>query len=264
MNDAARRPQLRNGRYVALGLMVSAAMYSVACSGDHETTQPPEHNTLTAEEEAAGWRLLFDGQTPAGWRSYNGDAFPASGWEVADGNLIVLGSDGSEEGSGGDIVTEEQFDNFELSLEFWLSPVANSGVFYRAVEAPDEPIWHNAPEFQVLDDTAYIEMGTMDMRTHLTGDNYDLHSSVVTATKPIGEWNHVRIVVDGANVEHWLNGELTVQYELWTPEWEELVRASKFADHPGYGRATSGHIGLQDHGHTLRYRNIKIRPIESH
>ena len=112
------------------------------------------------------------------------------------------------------------------------------------------------------DDTAYIEMNTMDMNKHLTGDNYDLHSSVETASNPLGEWNHAMIIVNGAHVEHWLNGVQTVAYELWTEEWEELVRASKFADYPEYGRAMSGHIGLQDHGHTLRYRNIKLRSIE--
>lgn len=238
------------------------ALLAVACTASDDETTVPQHNTLTAAEREAGWVLLFDGSTTDGWRSYNGENFPSSGWEVADGSLIVLASDGSEEGGGGDIITEATFDNFELSAEFLLSSVANSGIFYRAVEIPDEPIWHGAPEYQVLDDTAYIEMGTMDMHTHLTGDNYDLHASRVTASNPIGEWNHVRIVVDGARVEHWLNGQLTVEYELWTPEWEQLVRDSKFADYPGYGRATSGHIGLQDHGHTLRYRNIKLRPIE--
>jgi hypothetical protein len=181
---------------------------------------------------------------------------------VADGNLIVLASDETDVASGGDIVTEAVFDNFELSVEFLLSHEANSGIFYRAIESPNEPIWHHAPEYQLLDDSAYIAMETMDMHTHLTGDNYDLHASGVTASNPIGEWNHARIVVDGAHVEHWLNGHLTVEYDLWTPEWERLVSESKFADYPGYGRATSGHIGLQDHGHTLRYRNIKLRPIE--
>ena len=178
------------------------------------------------------------------------------------GSLIVLASDESEEGGGGDIITEATFDDFELSLEFQLSPVANSGILYRVVESPGSAIWHSAPEYQVLDDTAYIEMGTMDMHTRLTGDNYDMHASSLTASNPIGEWNHARIVVDGAHVEHWLNGQLTVEYDLWTPEWEQLVRESKFAEYPGYGRAELGHIGLQDHGHTLRYRNIKIRPIE--
>lgn len=217
------------------------------------------HNTLTPEEKAAGWILLFDGKTADGWRGYNKDAFPEQGWTLDDGTLMVEASDGSEEGLGGDIVTEATFSSFELKFDFLVSPVGNSGVFYLVEEHPDVVMYQVAPEYQVLDDTAYIEMGTMDMETHLTGDNYDLHASRVAASNPVGQWNHGRIVVDGDRVEHWLNGRLTVAYELRSPEWEELVAASKFG--PRYGRATSGHIGIQDHGHEVRYRNLKIRPI---
>jgi len=219
------------------------------------------HNTLTPEEVAAGWQLLFDGVSTDGWRGYDKDAFPEAGWGVADGNLIVMASDGSEEGAGGDIVTDAEFSDFELTFEFLLTPLGNSGVFYRVVEGPGESMWQVAPEYQVLDDTAYIDMGTMDMHTHLTGDNYDLHPSLVTASKPIGQWNQARILVDGAHVEHWLNGQMTVEYELFSPEWEALVAKSKFAPYERYGRAISGRIGIQDHGHEIRYRNIKIRPF---
>jgi hypothetical protein len=180
---------------------------------------------------------------------------------VADGNLIVMASDGSEEGSGGDIVSEAIFSDFELVFDFLLTPVGNSGVFYRVVEDPEEALWTVAPEYQVLDDSAYIAMGTMDMNTHLTGDNYDLQSAAVRPTKPLGKWNQGRIVVDGTHVEHWLNGELTVEYELYSPEWEALVAASKFGPYPNYARALEGRIALQDHGHEIRYRNIKIRPL---
>jgi hypothetical protein len=216
-------------------------------------------NTLTPEEEAAGWMLLFDGKTTDGWRGYNKDAFPEKGWTVNDGTLMVEASDGSEEGLGGDIITEATFSSFDLEFDFLVTPVGNSGVFYLVQEHPDVVMYQVAPEYQVLDDTAYINMGTMDMHTHLTGDNYDLHASSAAASNPIGEWNHGRILVDGDRVEHWLNGHLTVSYELRSPEWEELVAGSKFG--PLYGRATSGHIGLQDHGHEIRYRNLKIREI---
>ena len=224
-------------------------------------TQEAPKNTLTAEEVAAGWQLLFDGESTAGWRGYNQEGFPEEGWAVMDGDLVVFASDGSEAGLGGDIVTDETFSDFELTFDFVVSPVGNSGVFYRVAEHEGLNMWMVAPEFQVLDDTAYIEMGTMDMHKHLTGDNYDLHASAVTATNPIGEWNHARIVVDGAHVEHWLNGQMTVEYELWSPEWTELVGASKFAPYPQYGAATEGRIGIQDHGHEIRYKNIKIRPL---
>ena len=219
------------------------------------------HNTLTPQEAADGWMLLFDGESTEGWRGYGMDHFPEAGWAIADGNLIVFASDGSEEGLGGDIVTENDFDDFELVFDFQVSPVGNSGVFYRVAEMEGKAMWEMAPEFQVLDDTAYIEMGTMDMHTHLTGDNYDLQASQVTASNPIGEWNTARIVVDGNRVEHWLNGQMTVAYQLYSDEWEALVAASKFAPEI-YARARRGHIGIQDHGHEIRYRNIKLRPLD--
>ena len=221
----------------------------------------PAKNTLTPTEEDSGWILLFDGSSTDGWRGYNQESFPEEGWAVMDGDLVVFASDGSEAGLGGDIVTEQVFGDFELVFDFNVSPVGNSGIFYRVEEHPDLELWMVAPEFQVLDDTAYIEMGTMDMHKHLTGDNYDLHASAVTASNPIGEWNQARILVNGEHVEHWLNGQLTVEYELWSPEWNELVAASKFAPYPQYGAAREGRIGIQDHGHEIRYRNIKIRPL---
>ena len=224
-------------------------------------TAAPAHNTLSPEEVAAGWQLLFDGVSTDGWRGYNRDVFPEAGWGVGDGDLIVMASDGSEEGMGGDIVSEAEFSSFELLFEFLVTPVGNSGVFYRVEEHPELAMWQVAPEYQVLDDSAYIAMGTMDMHTHLTGDNYDLQPSVVRASNPIGEWNQGRILVDGTHVEHWLNGQKTVEYEYFSPEWEALVAGSKFAAHEEYGRALSGRIGIQDHGHELRYRNIKIRPF---
>jgi len=254
------------------GLLLSLGVVpflSLGCGGGQEgpaegtgsVTGSQSLNTLTSEEIAEGWQLLFDGVSTAGWRGYNKEAFPEEGWGVADGNLIVMASDGSEEGLGGDIVTEAEFSNFELTFEFLVTPEGNSGVFFRVVENPERTLWQVAPEYQVLDDSAYIAMGTMDMTRHLTGDNYDLQSSAVRAANPIGTWNQGRILVDGTHVEHWLNGQKTVEYELFSPEWEALVAASKFAPYPEYGRAMTGRIGLQDHGRESRYRNIKIRPF---
>ena len=256
MNSLTRTTSLRAH---GAGLTILVALVASGCGAPEEPAVT--HNSLTPEEEAAGWQILFDGESTDGWRGWNQDAFPETGWMVVDGDLVVFASDGSEAGLGGDIVSEGVFGDFELVFDFNVSPVGNSGVFYRVVEAEGHDMWHVAPEYQVLDDTAYIEMGTMDMYTHLTGDNYDLHPSSVTASNPIGEWNHGRIVVDGAHVEHWLNGVMTVSYELWSPEWEELVAGSKFAPYPQYARAVEGRIGIQDHGHEIRYRNIKIRPL---
>ena len=242
------------------------AVLLAACGGSDTDTgaeageQPP--NTLTEAEREAGWRLLFDGETTSGWRGYNREAFPDTGWAVVDGMLVVGATAGDPDVAiGGDIVTTESFSDFDLKFDFMLSEVANSGVLYRVVEEEGFAIWNNAPEYQVLDDPAYIEMGTMDMNTHLTGDNYDLHSAGEKTLHGPGEWNTGRIRVANNHVEHWLNGTKTVEYALGSPEWEALVAASKFAPFPLYGRAAAGPIGLQDHGRNVFYRNIGILPL---
>ena len=216
-------------------------------------------DVLTAEEEAAGWVLLFDGVSTDGWRGYGREDFPTGDWKVEGGELVGQLSSGNMDGA--DIITVAEFTDFEVVFDFKVSPEGNSGVFYRVQEKDGKGLWQVAAEYQVLDDTAYIEMGTMDMHTHLTGDNYDLQSATVRPTNPVGEWNTGRIVVEGDHVEHWLNGQMTVEYELYTDEWEALVAASKFGEEEHYARAPSGSIGLQDHGTPIWYRHFKIRPI---
>lgn len=206
-------------------------------------------NTLTSQERADGWELLFDGRTLEGWRGYNMESLPG-GWAVVEGTL-------SRVGQGGDIITDRSFRDFELSLEWRLEEGGNSGVFYRAAEG-EEWVYHSAPEMQVLDDAVHP-----DGRNPLTsaGSNYGLHAAPRGVVRPVGAWNHARIIVRGAHVEHWLNGTRVVSYELGSPEWEALVAGSKFVEWPAYGRAERGHIGLQDHGDPVWYRNIKIREI---
>ncbi|MEZ4416606.1 MAG: DUF1080 domain-containing protein [Gemmatimonadota bacterium] len=218
------------------------------CTGAAQSTSDPVQsmiNRLTPEEEAAGWRLLFNGQDLDGWRVFHGDA--PTGWAAVDGELRRVGQ-------GGDLITTEQYANFELALEWKLGPGGNSGILLRVDEA-SERSYHSGPEMQVLDDEAH-----RDGLSRLTaaGSNYALHPAPEGVVRPVGEWNQVRIVYDGAHVQHWLNGRKIVEYELWTPEWEALVQGSKFAEWPEYGRATRGHIGLQDHGDAVAYRNIKL------
>ncbi len=174
------------------------------------------------------------------------------------GELVGLSTTGDMD--GGDIVTVAEYSDFELVFDFKLGPATNSGVFYRVREHDGAALWEVAPEYQVLDDTAYFAPGSADGRTHRTGDNYDLHEAAVRPTRGLGEWNTGRIVVDGSRVEHWLNGELTVAYEYYTDEWEALVAKSKFSTEI-YARAEAGLIALQDHGTPVWYRNIKVRPI---
>jgi hypothetical protein len=220
-------------------------------------------NTLTAEEKDSGWQLLFDGSSTDNWRSYHGDNFPTRGWKVSDGALIVEKSSGSDHG-GGDIITKRMYGNFELTLDFMVTDSANSGILYLVQENEDDLIWHSGPEFQILDNQTYLNQQESQATTHhLTGDNYDLQSSPKDYTKPIGEWNTAKIKVDQGKVEHWLNGNKVVEYQINSEDWKALVAGSKFNPYPQYGQASHGHIGLQDHGHEVRFRNIKIREIQT-
>ncbi|MFQ5446152.1 MAG: family 16 glycoside hydrolase [Saprospiraceae bacterium] len=217
-------------------------------------------NTLMPEEEAAGWQLLFDGTSTAEWRGYNLDSMPALGWTVKDGALVIEKTpDPKPEGFGGDIITKEKFGNFEFMVDFMISDSANSGIFYFVMEEQDTPMWHNAPEFQILDNATYANF--YDINKHSTGDNYDLQSSTEDYMKPVGEWNTARIVHKDGHVEHWLNGNKCLEYQVGSPEWEALVKKSKFKDYPSYGRTTPGHLGLQDHHYEVRFRNIKVREL---
>ncbi|HWP99237.1 MAG TPA: DUF1080 domain-containing protein [Vicinamibacterales bacterium] len=207
-------------------------------------------NTLTEEEKAQGWRLLFDGRTTKGWRGYRQKTMP-EGWQVVDGALTRVGK-------GGDIVTVDRFADFELRIDWKIAPGGNSGIFYRATEEEDA-VWKTAPEMQILDNAAHRDGLKPETSA---GSNYALHAPVKDVTRPPGEWNEARIVVRGNHVEHWLNGVKVVEYELGSPDWERRVQASKFKEHPRYGRAREGHIALQDHGDWVAFRNIKIRELK--
>ncbi|HEX9563540.1 MAG TPA: DUF1080 domain-containing protein [Gemmatimonadaceae bacterium] len=210
---------------------------------------PGIHNVLTEREKADGWRLLFDGKTTNGWRAYGADTMP-SGWQVVDGVLTRLSR-------AADIITKDQFGDFELVLDWKVERGGNSGIFYRAVEGL-EWIYHGAPEYQVLDDPNHRD--GRDPRTS-AGAAYGLYPVERGIVKPAGEWNTARIVAHGAHVEHWLNGKKTADYELGSAGWLELVAKSKFAAWPAYAKAMRGHIGLQEHGGRIEFRNIRIREI---
>ena len=231
-------------------LAVLALTSALACSGN--TPRPASTTTESsamATPDTAGWRPLFDGTSAAAWRGYRSESLPA-GWRVVDGTL-------SRVGGGGDIVTREQFADFELELEWKVQPAGNSGVMFRVTEAA-EATYETGPEMQVLDDARHA-----DGQSPLTsaGSAYGLYPAPKGIVKPAGEWNQARLVVNGAHVEQWLNGTKLLEYELWSPEWKAKVAASKFAEWPGYGMAKRGHIALQDHGDPVAYRNIRIRTL---
>lgn len=222
---------------------------SFACT-TMPTPDGSQTTVITAAERADGWRVLFDGTGLEAWRGYRKPATP-EGWQVVDGSLVLVAA------GAGDIITREQFRNFDLRLEWKVAPGGNSGIFYRATEEGNY-IWQSASEMQVLDDERHA-----DGKSELTsaGSNFALYAVPRGISRPAGEWNTVRLLVDGSHVEHWLNGVKVVEYELGSAEWEARVRASKFASMPLYGRAQQGHIGLQDHGDRVEFRNIRIRVL---
>ena len=197
------------------------------------------------------------------WRGYNQDALPRLGWVVKDNEMVIEKTpDPRPEGFGGDIITKEKFGNFELSVDFQITEHANSGIFYFIMEEKDSAMWHNAPEFQIIDDKAWAKSDPdFNMDTHRSGDNYDMESSAGQYMKPVGEWNTARIVHSNGKVEHWLNGQKCLEYEVGSAKWKAQLAKSKFKDYPNYGMTKQGPIGLQDHDHEARFRNIKIRSL---
>lgn len=218
-------------------------------------------NVLTPDEVSEGWVLLFDGESTEQWKGYNQEKFPTKGWEIRDGELLVEHSGTDEAGFGGDIITRAAYENFELTVDFALTDTSNSGIFYLVQEIEDTPIWHSAPEFQLLDDETYTAILPELTDKQLTGANYDMHAQTTNFSRPIGEWNTARILKEGDRVQHFLNDSLVVTYTLHDEDWQRRYEASKFSDYPTYASVDRGPIGLQDHGHLCRFRNIKIRPL---
>ena len=219
-------------------------------------------NTLSARERAAGWKLLWDGKTSVGWRGAKLTTFPTQGWEMNGGELSVLQTEGREAAAGGDIVTVDEYENFELTLEYRLTPGANSGVKYfvnTELNAGAGSAIGN--EFQVLDDALHpdAKLGVNGNRTN--AGLYDLIPPRNVRFNGIGEWNRARIIVRGNHVEHWLNGFKTVEYERGTQQWRALVDHSKYVIWPNFGDAKQGHILLQDHGNAVSFRSIKIHVL---
>ena len=219
-------------------------------------------NTLTSEEKKEGWVLLFDGKDFSGWRECNGTGMPAN-WIIDDDAMKVFTVEGKNpgEGSNGDVLYgEKKFRNFELSIDWKASKMANSGIFFDVREVPGKPIYYAAPEVQVLDN---VDATDNKIDSHLAGSLYDMIAADPATVHPAGQWNTIVIRVENGKVTHTQNGVKVVEYELWTPEWDQLVQNSKFKDFPGFteGISREGYIGLQDHGYPVWFRNIKIREL---
>jgi len=215
------------------------------------------HNVLTEAEKAAGWELLFDGATLDGWRDYNGTEVTGI-WVVENGTLAALGQGADEYGY---IVSDKQYENFELVFDWKISQGGNSGVFYHVVERPEVSVpYATGPEYQILDNVGFPEQLDDDQ---LAGADYGMYAPDLSKVrlKPVGQWNNSKIVFDNGHVEHWLNGEKVLEFEAWSEEWFELVNSGKWDDFPEYGLARRGVFSLQDHGDRVWYRNMKVREL---
>ena len=248
--------RVHNGPLACLGAFFFAACAAADGSeepgSDSATGGQASANALTPSEREQGFELLFDGTSLDAWRGFNRQDVPA-GWAAMDGTLAY--TPGVE---SGDIITRETFTDFELRLEWKVGAGGNSGIFFGVVEG-NRRTYESGPEMQILDNAGHAD-GANPLTS--AGSNYGLHAPVADVTRPVGEWNEVRLVREGARVEHWLNGTKIVEYELGTDEWTSMVAETKFAEWPDYGVHHEGHIGLQDHGDPVWFRNLRIRRLE--
>ncbi|MGD0744196.1 MAG: DUF1080 domain-containing protein [Verrucomicrobiota bacterium] len=231
-----------------------------------------ENNTLTKQEKADGWRLLWDGKTTAGWRSPKSDGFPIKSWVIKDGELSVVSTGNAESQAGGDIITRDRYANFELTADFKITAGCNSGIkiFVQPNISPVDPKT-GVPtavgsaiglEYQILDDEHHPDAKLGRDGDRRLGALYDLMPcDPAKPVNPAGEWNHARIVSRGKHVEHWLNGKKILEYDRGSAAFRAAVAQSKFKDIPGFGEWADGHILLQEHGSEVSFRNLKIREL---
>lgn len=233
---------------IALTLINSNASATVANNPGKQSQTPPKK----------GWISLFDGRSLAGWHRYNHPGEKVTNWKVEDGALVCLGSNGTS--GSGDIVSDQKFENFELSWEWKVDKGSNSGVFYHVVESPKyKRASEHAPEYQIIDD---IGFPAKLEEWQKTGADYAMYlPNKKKKIKPVGEWNTSKIVFNAGHVEHWLNGKRIIKFQAWTPEWNKLKAEGKWKDYPAYGLEKTGSIGLQDHGDKTYYKNIMIREL---
>lgn len=250
---------------IRITTFVCAALLMTACDNKPpvalETTPavseapapaPAGPNTLTAEETAAGWKLLFNGTDLTGWRGYKKPA-PGTAWAVEDGAITLTA------GSAGDLMTDAEYGPFELSLEWKISPKGNSGIIYLIKEMDGaDNTYNTGPEMQVLDNDGHADG---KFPTHRAGALYDFVTPPDGAVKPVGEWNAAVVKFTGSKIEHWLNGQRVSETSYGDDAWKAKVAASKFKQWPMFGLASSGHLSMQDHGDRVWYRNIKIKTL---
>lgn len=217
-------------------------------------------NKLTKEEKAAGWRLLFDGKSTKGWHVFNKKS-DGHAWIVDQGAIHLNPAEMKDWQTvgGGDIISDEEFENFHLKLEWKLADSANSGVILFVNENPQyEHTWHTGPEMQVLDNNGHSDA---KIYKHRAGDLYDLIASSPETVKKAGEWNLAEVISDHGKLEFRLNETTVLSTTMWDDNWKKMIKGSKFKNMPDFGTYHKGHLGLQDHGNKVWFRNVKIKEL---
>ncbi len=230
-----------------IGLLLIVPVFFTFC------TNPQQKQQSNTANPTGDWIYLFNGNNADAWKGFKSDALPAA-WYVEDGLLITSGEGGD---LGGDIISRMQFEDFRLSLDWKISQGGNSGIFFAVIEGNNPTVYASGPEYQLIDDIGF-EYPLEEWQK--TGANYAMHNADTSTKKikPAGEWNNSQIEVKDGHVTHWLNGDILVQYRLWDDDWKQRLAASKWKDYPNYGLAIKGHIGLQDHGNAIAFKNIKV------
>ncbi len=250
-------------RILVFLVLIAIGLQACTQKPKEDTTQATEvETTMVDAAKEDNWIVLFDGTSTDIWRGYLLNGFPESGWVVEEGSLKCEGAKEGDEGhGGGDIITTQKFDDFELELEWKISEGGNSGIFFMAEEIEGKPIYHSAPEMQVLDDVNHPDAKNGVNGNHKSGALYDLIPADPQNAKPFGEWNTVRIVKEKGRVTFFQNDEQVVEFELWTDDWNQMIAKSKFAEMEPFAKKSEGHIGLQDHGDDVWFRNVRIRRL---
>ena len=251
-------------KHFNIAVMVMAVILLSCSSTKTATTSSGNPNTLTAKEKNENWQLLFDGQTLNGWHTY-GKSSAGSAWKVEDGAICLqaAGQQGYQTSGGGDMVTNEEYGNFHLQLDWKISEKGNSGIVFYVHEDPQfKESWNTGMEMQILDNGTPTRLGHSDAKiyTHRAGDLYDLLASK-DAAKPYGEWNHAEVISNNGKLDFYLNGEHTLSTTMWNDTWQQMIAISKFKDMKSFGTYKTGKIALQDHGNNVCFRNIKIRRL---
>lgn len=240
--------------------VLAAAGLLVACSAPKTKEASTADTAVVAAAPVEEWVSLFDGQTFNGWSKYGGGEV-GKGWKIENGELYLDAANKGkwEEGDGGDIVTNEEFENFHFKCEWKISPNGNSGIIFLVHDSPEfERTYHTGPEMQVLDNNGHPDAKII---SHRAGDLYDLIVSSQETVKPVGEWNQAEVMINQGKLDLILNGVTVVSTTMWTPEWDALIAGSKFKDMPGFAKYKKGKIALQDHGDVVHYRNLVVKKL---